>query len=99
MEAKILRLNMAGQPLEWLNWKECVSLYARDIVMWSLGGIVRRAHGGRSRLTGEQTFIDLPAIIACDGERIAPVRPVPPLTNTGLFFRDNCQCLYCGKFF
>jgi len=99
MEPKILRLNMAGQPIEWLNWKECVNLYARDIVVWSLGGIVKRAHGGRSRFSGEQTFIDLPAIVACDGEKIAPVRQDPPLTNTGLFFRDDNQCLYCGNYF
>jgi len=99
MESKILRLNMAGQPIEWLNWKQCVNLYARDIVTWSLGGIVKRAYGGRSRFSGEQTFIDLPAIVACDGNRIAPVRKDPPLTNTGLFFRDDCQCLYCGKYF
>ena len=99
MEPRILRLNMAGQPIEWLNWRECVNLYARDIVSWTLGGIVRRAHGGRSRYTGKQTYIDLPAIVACDGKRIAPVREDPPLTNTGLFFRDNCQCLYCGNHF
>ena len=48
MEPRILRLNMAGQPIEWLNWRECVNLYARDIVSWTLGGIVRRAHGGRA---------------------------------------------------
>lgn len=90
---------MAGQPIEWLTWKECVSLYARDIVVWSLGGIVRRTYGGKSRITGLQTYIDLPAIVACDGEKIAPVRVDPPLTNVGLFNRDNHQCLYCGYYF
>jgi len=99
MEAKILRLNMAGQPIEWLTWKDCVCLYARDLVGWTLGGVVKRAHGGHSRLTGCQTYIDLPAIVACDGERIAQMRINPPLTNTALFYRDNCQCLYCGHFF
>ena len=99
MEAKILRLNMAGQPIEWLSWKDCVNLYAREIIVWSLGGIVRRAHGGKSRITGLQTYIDLPAIVACDGEKIAPVRRDPPLTNVGLFHRDNHQCMYCGNYF
>ncbi len=99
MEAKILRLNMAGQPIEWLSWKDCVNLYAREIIIWSLGGIVRRAHGGKSRITGLQTYIDLPAIVACDGEKIAPVRRDPPLTNVGLFHRDNHQCMYCGNYF
>lgn len=99
MEAKILRLNMAGQPIEWLTWKECVGLYARELIVWSLGGVVRRAHGGKSRLSGLQTFVDLPAIVACDGERLAPMRHDPPLNNVGLFYRDGHQCMYCGHHF
>ncbi len=99
MEARILRLNMAGQPIEWLHWKEGVCMYSRDLVAWALGGIVKKVHGGRSRLTGAQTVLELPAIIACDGERMTPVRKVPPLTNTALFNRDKRQCMYCGYFF
>lgn len=99
MEARILRLNIAGQPIEWLHWKEAVCLYARDLVRWTLGGQVRRVWGGHSRLTGLRTHMDLPAIIACGGERLAPMRRVPPLTNRALFSRDHHQCLYCGRFF
>lgn len=98
-EARILRLNMAGQPIEWLHWKEAVCLYARDLVAWSLGGVVKRVCGGRSRITCEQSMISLPAIIAISGERLARVRTNPPLTNPALFYRDNCQCLYCGYYF
>lgn len=99
MEPKILRLNMAGQPIEWLNWKEGVCLYARDLVAWTLGGVVRQVKGGRSRLTGTTSVFHLPAIIAVDGERLSPVRKIPPLTNTALFHRDNFQCLYCGEYY
>lgn len=99
MAAKILRLNMAGQPIEWLNWKQCVNLYARDLVGWSLGGMVYRARGGKSRLTGLQSYLDLPAIVACDGSKLTPINSNPPLSNQGLFNRDNGQCLYCGHFF
>lgn len=99
MEARILRLNTAGQPLEWLHWQEAVCLYARDLVSWSLGGLVRRVHGGRSRVTGLRTSMDLPAIIACGGSRLGRMRLVPPLTNRALFARDHHQCLYCGRSF
>ena len=99
MDARILRLNLAGQPLEWLSWQEAACLYARELVVWTLGGVVKKAHGGYSRATGNRSSIELPAIVACDGERLAPVRNSPPLTNRALFFRDNCQCLYCGQFF
>lgn len=99
MDARILRLNLAGQPIEWLHWKACVTLYARGIVVWSLGGVVRTIRGGRSRVSGLQTGIDLPAIVACDGERMMKIRSESPLTNEALFYRDNCQCLYCGQYF
>lgn len=99
MEARILRLNLAGQPIEWLHWKTAVCLYARDLVCWTLGGVVRQVRGGHSRLTGLRSEIELPAIIACGGGRLAPVRRVPPLTNGALFARDNYQCLYCGNYF
>jgi len=99
LEARILRLNLAGEPIEWLHWQSAVCLYARDLVRWSLGGIVRQVRGGHSRLTGLRSVIELPAIIACGGGRLAPVRRVPPLTNGALFARDNYQCLYCGRYF
>ncbi|WNO11744.1 HNH endonuclease [Teredinibacter sp. KSP-S5-2] len=99
MEARILRLNMAGQPIEWINWKEATCLFARDLVAWTMGGVVKKAHGGFSRITGQRTIIELPAIMACDGEKLAPVKTNPPLSNPALFYRDNCQCLYCGNHF
>lgn len=99
MEARILRLNLAGQPIEWLHWQEAVCLYARDLVTWSLGGVVRQVCGGRSRLTGLTSRVELPAIIACGGSRLAPLRTNPPLTNQALFRRDDYHCLYCGKIF
>lgn len=99
MEARILRLNMAGQPIEWLSWKEGVCLYARDLVGWTLGGVVRQVTGGRSRASGRPSVIRLPAIMACDGQRLTPVRRTVPLTNSALFQRDNFQCLYCGDYF
>lgn len=99
VEARILRLNLAGQPIEWLHWKDAVCLYARDLVVWTLGGVVKQVYGGRSRLTGRQSFIKLPAIVACSGDRLAKVRINPPLTNSALFYRDKSQCMYCGYYF
>ncbi|MGH1470603.1 MAG: HNH endonuclease [Cellvibrionaceae bacterium] len=99
MEARILRLNIAGQPVEWLHWKEAVCLHARNMVAWSLGGTAREVFGGLCRQTGERSFVELPAIIACGGHRIQQMRINPLLTNAALFARDNHQCLYCGKKF
>lgn len=99
MESRILRLNIAGQPVEWLHWKEAVCLHARDMVVWTLGGIAREVRGGYCRHTGVQSTIQLPAIIACGGRRIQKVRTNPSLTNEALFARDDYHCLYCGNAF
>lgn len=99
MQARILRLNVAGQPIEWLDWQAAVCLYARELVVWSLGEVAHKIHGGHSRITGEQTVIDLPSIIACGGERLARPRTTYPLSNGALFARDNHLCLYCTRQF
>jgi 5-methylcytosine-specific restriction endonuclease McrA len=93
---RILRLNAAGQPLEWLSWQDAVCLYAREIVAWTLGDPVVRIRGGHSRLDGCQSHIDVHSIVACDGKVFEPHRSTPPLTNQALFGRDRNLCLYCG---
>lgn len=92
----ILRLNIAGQPVEWLSWQEATCLYARELVAWTLGERVRTVHGGFSRLTGLQSTIDLHSIIACSGHVAWKPRLVPPLTNRALFRRDRHLCMYCA---
>lgn len=99
MSARILRVDRAGQPVEWLDWEEAVCLYARAQVAWTLGDVVYRIHGGTSRLTGRQSLVEVHSIIACEGRLHAPQRSAPPLTNASLFRRDQQLCLYCGRRF
>ena len=96
---QILRLNKAGQPVDWLNWQEAVCLYSRELICWSLGDIVVRVQGGFSRDTGDRTVVELPSIIACGGNQLGRPRGRPRLSNKALFERDNHQCLYCGNYF
>ena len=37
MRERILRLNIAGAPIEWLDWQDAVTLQARGMVAWTLG--------------------------------------------------------------
>ena len=96
---RILRLNLAGQPVEWVSWQDAVCLYARDIVVWTIGDPVMRVRGGHSRLDSCISTVDIHSIIACDGRVVSRERSVPPLTNQALFGRDRNTCLYCGKGF
>ncbi len=93
---KILRLNLAGQPVEWVSWQEAVCLYAREIVVWTLGDRVLRIRGGHSRVDSVPSSIEIHSIIACSGKVMPMARSVPPLSNAALFGRDRNLCLYCG---
>ncbi|MEY1662696.1 HNH endonuclease [Isoalcanivorax beigongshangi] len=99
MGARILRLDIAGKPMEWLHWQDAATLYARGLVTWTLGDVIYHVQGGWSRRTGERSQLSLHAIIACDGRLNPSPRQVPPLTNRALFRRDQNLCLYCGQHF
>ncbi len=94
---RILRLDKAGTPVEWLDWQAAAVLYARGLVTWTLGDVVYRLRGGISRSSGDRSKLSLHSIIACDGMTSPRRRTVPPLTNRALFRRDQHLCLYCGK--
>ena len=46
---RVLRLNVAGQPMDWVSWQEAVCLYARGIVVWTVGEPLLHIRGGHSR--------------------------------------------------
>ncbi len=99
MTVKILRLNLAGQPIEWVDWQQAVCLYARELVAWSLGDVVHRVRGGFSRFSGCQSVMELSSIIACGGDHLARPRSSFPLSNRALFARDGHLCMYCAGTF
>ncbi|MEO8366163.1 MAG: HNH endonuclease [Pseudoxanthomonas sp.] len=94
---RLLSLDAHGRVLDWINWQDATCLYARDAVAWTLGDPCLRVHGGTSRMTGEQSIIELHPIVASRGRaRVQALSPTPTLTNTALFARDAQLCLYCG---
>ena len=97
MSERILRLDKAGTPVEWLDWQAAAVLYARGLVTWTLGDVIYNLRGGMCRLTGDRSRLSLHSIIACDGIASPRRRTRPPLTNRALFRRDQHLCLYCGK--
>ncbi len=93
---RVLRLNLAGHPVDWVTWQEAVCLYARELVVWTLGDAILRIRGGYCRFDGSRSHQNIHSIIACQGKVVAQDRGVPPLTNQALFGRDRNLCLYCG---
>src|SRR6056300_135393 len=86
---QVLRTDVAGMPLEWIDYREAVRLYP--------------VFGGYSSIDGSRSRIDVNSIIATYGTSKSLARNrdkyVPPLNNRTLFKRDANLCLYCGMRF
>ena len=95
--AKILRLNKAGTPIDWLTREQAATLVVKDQVVWALGENAFEIRGGINRM-GQQSVLSLPSILASDGS-VKLSEFVPPLVNEYLFRRDHFMCLYCGGSF
>ena len=96
--AAILRLDSAGNPLHWIGQEEAAGYYAKGQVAWTLGDPFRILHGGRNRMTGLQSHLDIHPVIAIRGAAWSKWH-TPALTNASLFRRDGHLCMYCGRDF
>ncbi len=103
LHQQVLRTDVSGMPLEWINYQDAAKLYYLQQVAYSCGSLLYRIHGGISALTGLQSIIDVNSIIATYGRSNSRKHGyydyVPPLNNRALFKRDAHLCLYCGKKF
>lgn len=96
----ILQLDIAGNPCRWITYEDAVYYYAKDLVAWTPTEDGFTVHGGKSRLTGTTSFMDLATIIAVRGEvSDKGLYRTPTLTNRALFRRDQNVCAYCGEEF
>jgi len=97
---QVLRTDVAGMPLEWIDYREAVRLYHAEQVAYDCGTHLYTVFGGYSSLDGCRSYIKVNSIIATHGtsQGLAKNRDryVPPLNNRTLFKRDANLCLYCG---
>jgi len=97
---QILQLDKAGEPMRWITYEDAAYYYAKGLVAWTIGDDGFTIYGGKSRQTGDRSFMDLNTIIAVDGDTKANhLHRVPTLTNAALFRRDHNVCAYCGGLF
>lgn len=98
----ILRLDVTGYPLSWINHEQCAAFATRGMIAWTASADHFMLRGGTSRLTGEQSTLELNTIIATQGVHRARGNNHTnniSLTNPMLFRRDNNMCAYCGDYF
>jgi len=103
LSQQVLRTDVSGLPLEWIDYRDAVRLYHTDQVAYACGTPLFRIFGGISSLTGRRSSVEINSIIATVGRThgIAELRGryTPPLNNKTLFRRDGNLCLYCGAQF
>ena len=104
LSQQILRTDVSGMPLEWVDYREAARLYHTGQVAYTCGTTLYRLYGGTSARTGLRTIVDVNSIIATLGHTGNPgnlrgAAYTPPLNNQTLFRRDAYLCLYCGARF
>ncbi len=98
----ILQLDVAGNPCQWITYEKASYYYTKDLVAWSMQAQDFTLQGGTSRMTGEQSELNMDTIIAIKGKvssrQFEQMNRVP-LSNKTLFRRDHNICGYCGNSF
>jgi len=97
---QVLRTDVSGMPLEWINYQEATKLYCADQVAYTCGEALYVVCGGVNSKTGIKSRIEINSIIATYGNnKTLHDSYVPPLNNQTLFKRDTYLCMYCGGSF
>lgn len=100
---KILKVDAGGFPQEWISYKAAASLLCAEEYEWTYGENVKRMYGGINQFTRQQSYIDIPAVIAVKSQHHLDLNSfVPHLGRCGnyrLFARDRHICAYCGQKF
>lgn len=95
----VLALDIGGTPRQWISNDAAITYHAKKAVVWTLGGVVAKYHGGVQR-DGTESYIETQSIIAIRGHGFDMNKhSCVPLTNKTLFGRDRNVCAYCGGHF
>ena len=103
LNQQILRTDISGMPLEWIDYRDAVRIYHLGQVAYSCGNTLYKVYGGTNAVTRKRSVIEVNSIIATTGESYSWLRNrdkyLPPLNNKALFARDAFLCMYCGNHF
>ena len=98
LSQQVLRVDVSGMPMDWIDYQAAVRLYYADTVAYEVGGTLFEIHGGVNAITGKRSIINVNSVIATYGKNPhLDLNYIPPLNNNALFKRDGFLCLYCGE--
>src|SRR3979409_487001 len=86
LSQQILRTDVSGMPLEWVDYREAARLYPTDPVAYTCGTLLYRVDCATSPRPGRRTIVDVNSIIATLGTSGNPgnlrgAGYTPPLNN------------------
>jgi hypothetical protein len=100
LSQQVLRTDLAGMPLEWVDYKAAARLYYLGQVAYCCGNPILVLRGGINARTRARSLLEIHSIIATQGTHHALTKLcddyAPPLSNRTLFQRDDHICMYCG---
>ncbi|UHD14318.1 HNH endonuclease [Thiocapsa bogorovii] len=100
---QVLRTDLAGMPMEWVDYRVAARLYFLGQVAYACGDALFELRGGINSSTHRQSRLEIHSIIATYGTHHALNKLqddyAPPLSNRTLFHRDDHMCMYCGSRF
>ena len=100
LSQQVLRTDLAGMPLEWVDYRTAARLYFLEQVAYACGDTLFQLRGGVNAATLRRSHLRIHSIIATYGMHQSLGRLqddyVPPLSNRTLFQRDDHMCMYCG---
>lgn len=103
LSQQVLRTDVSGMPLEWIDYRDAVRLYHTEQVAYTCGTPIYKVHGGICARSGVRSVIEVNSILATTGRQLGYAEKrhnyVPPLNNKTLFRRDSNVCMYCGTRF
>ncbi len=68
LSQQVLRTDISGMPLEWIDYRDAVRLYHTEQVAYACGSLLYTLHGGFNACTGFRSEIGVNSIIATLGK-------------------------------
>src|SRR6202041_4191506 len=68
----VLPRDVAGMPLEWIDYREAARLYHQEQIAYTCGSLLYRLYGGVNAVSGRRTMLEVSSIIATVGHTRNP---------------------------
>jgi len=77
----VLRTDIAGMPLEWIDYREAARLYHQNQVAYTCGSTLYPLYGGVNARTGRRTILEVNSIVATVGHTGTARSASPPASS------------------